>query len=651
MTPNTRRRNTLRAALVSVWSAVCVLALGGYPPRLSSAPPPLSDSELSYQLEEEPLAGFLERFFEAEGLPVVISAAVRSAGGTLSGQRAGSATEVLDSIAESNQLVVYYDGSTTYVYRANEVGTSYFSVPLSQVASLRAMLAEVSLGDARHDVRINPETGLVVASGSPRFLSQVEALATTVAARIEPVETTFRYFPLKYAWAGDTVFTVGNRQVTVPGVASILKELLYGPPTAPADPGTRFTRPSAQRLNGSGLAGLGEKLGLIDPFDGSRYAYGASNAAPPEPVGRELSAYAPPDAGQPRIVADPYRNAIVVRDEPARMGIYEELVRTLDIPAEVVEIEATIFDLNTDRLEQLGIDWRYADDRSEVLFGGGDIVKPNLANTQRLDSIDVLEQVVPGFQVGAIIGDSAEFVARINALESDQLTEVTARPKVVTLNDVEAVIESSRTVYVPVQGSFEVDLFNVFAGTVLRVTPHVVRDGDRTQIRLLVTVEDGDVQIDTTVSGDTVTNIPIVTRNAVNTQAIIDAGQSLLLGGLDRDTATRTVDKVPVLGDIPVLGRMFRNEGTSNLRSERLFLISPRLVASSPAAVSAVTPAPRLAAPALEDRTGKPGPVAALPSKPVIRSGRPRRRARRSAGAHAPRVQSVLHGSKVHDDL
>jgi type III secretion protein C len=149
---------------------------------------------------------------------------------------------------------------------------------------------------------------------------------------------------------------------------------------------------------------------------------------------------------------------------------------------------------------------------------------------------------------------------------------------VATLNDLEAVIESSRSLYVPVKGAFEVDLFQVFAGTVLRVTPHVINDGPQTRIRLIITVEDGTVDMlpSAVVSGE----VPVATRNAVNTQAIINSGHSLLLGGLVRDEESVTIRKVPFLGDLPVIGWLFRSEAKGSRRSERMFLISPRLITS-----------------------------------------------------------------------
>src|SRR5690606_4467678 len=119
----------------------------------------------------------------------------------------------------------------------------------------------------------------------------------------------------------------------------------------------------------------------------------------------------------------------------------------------------------------------------EAVFGPAgtkDDFLPALLGNRGEGNIDLLRPL-PGLSLGGIIGDSSRFIARVNLLAEDGITNIVSRPQVVTLNDVEAVIENSQTVYVPVGGAYEVDLFNVIAGTILRVTPHVVVEQDRSR--------------------------------------------------------------------------------------------------------------------------------------------------------------------------
>jgi type III secretion protein C len=283
------------------------------------------------------------------------------------------------------------------------------------------------------------------------------------------------------------------------------------------------------------------------------------------------------DGDTPRIVADPYRNALIIRDTPERLAMYEDLVRHLDVESQIIQLDATVIDIDKSRVRQLGIDWTYQHGNTGAAFGGG--VHP-------LDGMLNLA----GLQVNSIITDASTFTARLNALEQEGVTNIVQRPQVVTLNDAEAVIESTQSVYVPVSGAFDEDLFGVMAGTVLRVTPHIIVDNGRQRIRLLVTIEDGNIQVSnqptTGTNGQTLSQaVPSVVRNAVNTQAIIDVGQGLLLGGLNRRENTRTTNRIPLLGSIPLLGRLFRSDVTKRDTTERLFLISPQIIVATAASL------------------------------------------------------------------
>jgi len=582
--------------LRSRWGVIAVFALcvvQGAP--AVAAPIPFKQAHVSYDLQNEPLKDFLQRFFAAQDLQVVVSPFIESQGGTLNGPRNGSPEQVFRSIASSNQLTAYYDGSAVYVYKSNERITRYFAVPTAKMTDFVHAFQEMRLGDSSNTFSARGDTGLIMVSGAPRFVEQAQELTNALKQNSLAAPAEFRMFSLQYAWASDTTVTVGNHVVTVPGVATILRQLMY--PTdqkaGTGDNREQVLRPVSTHLKGQGLIGTGNAGGataynaparesLPPPLappqtqaqsnDGSEQAnYAAMNTSVEAAVAR-----GPRDA---RIVADPYRNAVIIRDAPDTMPLYAALVRELDVQPRIVEIEATIIDIDKKKLRDLGVDWRWKNARTEALFGGDDTVKQQFLRSLGANNIDLLPQQNAGLQLGAIIGNSGQFIARVNALADEGVTNVVSHPQVLTLNDVEAVIENTQTLYVPVSGAYEVDLFNVVAGTTLRVTPHLVIEPDRERIRLLISIEDGDVQISATTTGGTTVNYPTVTRSAVNTQAIIDQGQSLLLGGLVRNSSGYQTNKTPFLGDIPVLGYLFKREQKDRERTERLFMISPRLVA------------------------------------------------------------------------
>lgn len=561
------------------WCVLCMLLalLGGFSAGARAAVPPVKGT-VSYQLNNKPLVDFLQDFFAAQGLGVQISAKVKAQGGSLNGPFDGSARSVLDKVLRTNGLIAYYDGATVFVFKADERETRFTSLPPAKVEAFARALSDMQLGDKNDTISAEASTGLVRLSGTPRYLDQAQKLADSIAsntslASTQPTE--FKYYPLKYALAADTTMTVGNRQITVPGVASLLRQLVGTGDSGFAGAQDRMLPQMTPGLRGHGLAASGQPPLFPPPYGGGDQAAAAAQSIASVPP-------AAPAPGQPdvRIVADPYRNAVIVRDTRDRMPMYDQLIKQLDVSSPMVEIEATIIDVDKDKLKRYGINWYFRNSSGHGSIGfntdaptGG---PTNLMQAIAGNTIDQLLQLT-GFQAGAILGDSAKFIARVDALQSDGITNVITRPQVLTLNDVQAVIASTQTLYVPVDGSYSTDLYNVVAGTVLRVTPHVIIENGERHIRLVVEIQDGNVTLTDSNYGK-VGAIPIVTNQAVNTQAVIDPGQSLLLGGLVSDKLSNQTDKIPILGDIPVIRNLFRHVDKDRSHRERLFLITPRLV-------------------------------------------------------------------------
>jgi type III secretion protein C len=143
------------------------------------------------------------------------------------------------------------------------------------------------------------------------------------------------------------------------------------------------------------------------------------------------------------------------------------------------------------------------------------------------------------------------------------------------------------------------------------VTPHVFLDQERTRIKLMVNVEDGSV------TGRSVDQIPVVDRSTINTQALIAEGESLLIGGMVRDSNSSSVDKVPGLGDVPVVGNLFKTKSSASSRVERMFLITPRLSGGRPATSGAMLRTTTPAAPAGSGPNGAPALAPGATPTPV----------------------------------
>lgn len=579
MSPIFAPRRSLRGALgravaaVSLCAAAAGLALVAAE-SAQAAPMPNAQRSISITAREQPIAAFLQDLFAAVDVPATVAPGLA---GSVNGTFSGPAERVLRDIARIYNLVPYFDGTVMHVVPAADLVRRTYTVTPAVADRLQREAVELGLPDARNTLRRSSE-GAILAVGTRRFVEQVDELSRAgqeapKAAAPNPGTVDFRVFYLRYGWAQDMTMTMGGRQVVIPGVASILRSLVGARSATPLGQEVML-RPTQPSLKGQGLGGQG--VSAKHSAAGGREAAAdmlvAALARTALPADAPAAATVAADPNQIRIEADPRLNAIIVRDLADRLPRYEQLIAALDVEPQSLEIEATIIDVNTDRLRELGINWRWSNAGNELLFGNG------TSSDLRLRPSQDVSPLGRGGIISAVLGSAGQFVSRISALQAEGAARVVSSPQVVTLSNVEAVFDNSSTFFVRVAGKDEVDLFNVSAGTSLRVTPHVFRDKNETRIKLMVQVEDGNV------TGRQVDQIPVVERSTINTQALIMEGESLLIGGMTRDSTSSSVDKVPGLGDIPVVGNLFKTRTNSSARIERMFLITPRLAGSRPAA-------------------------------------------------------------------
>jgi type III secretion protein C len=582
-----------------------------------AAPLPEINTPVKIEARDQPLDQFLQDLFATTDIPVVVSPA---ANGLVNGRFDGTPAKLLRDVSRAYNLVSYFDGAVLHVAPANEMLSRSYVLPAALSQQVLRTAKDLQLTDPRNTLR-GARDGALVAAGSRRFVQQVDELVrqhrplgtggANTPAWSQPL-MDYRIFYLRHAWAQDVSTSFAGRQTVLPGVASILRSLVG---QAPRHAAPAAERNAARRLGGQGLARRAESPGM--PILGEGYdqgnprgvdalvtalspGQGGGYAAEPAPAPQQADS-----AIGPRIEADTRLNAVIVRDLPERLPRYAELIRALDVEPQALEIEATIIDVNTDKLRELGVNWRVSHGFGSAMFGNG------TESDLRLSGTTDVTPMARGGTLSAVMGEAWKFVARISALQAEGAAKVVSSPQVVTLSNVEAVFDNSSTFYVRVAGRDEVDLFDVTAGTTLRVTPHVFRENDTTRIKLLVQIEDGSLSM------QTVDTLPVVQRSGINTQALISEGESLLIGGMVRDSSRVGEDKVPFLGDLPIIGHAFKTQSTGNARVERLFLITPRLasgqraLAGAERARSPVTPAasPTPAPPPAAPGVGTPPPA------------------------------------------
>jgi type III secretion protein C len=482
------------------------------------------------------------------------------------------------------------------------------------VAELRRVLGSLGIADRRFPIRYDGETGLVIASGPPRYVELVSDVARLIDQTSAPSDKiVVQRFPLNYAWATDRTVTIDGQGVTVRGVASLLRGLYAAngggqgavgdAAPAPRDTYRMKSLRSTGNNSGNGLPSTASARPPLPTLPGLSMADNARQPAadvPPLPAGavagRTDGNTAEPAAASagPVIEADPRSNAIFVRDRAENMPAFQALIESLDQRPGVLEIDATIIEITDNALKELGVDWRLHSGHMDVQTGNGALAQtgnPDSLNPQGFGnpanqtSTGPILSTPAGGVLTAVIGGAGRYLlGRVSALQQSDQARVTASPKVETLDNVEAIMDNKQTFYVPVSGYQSADLYSVSAGVSLRVLPMIVPTSSTEQIHLNVHIEDGQL------STQQVGTLPIVSNSTIDTQALINNGESLLIAGYSVDQDDHAETAVPGLSKIPLIGGLFRFKHHQGQRFQRLFLLTPRIIAvSGPSAANVST--------------------------------------------------------------
>lgn len=550
-----------------------------------------------YNAQNLALTDLLRDFAGAQGLSLVVAEGVT---GTVNSSFNLTPEAFLDTIGKAFGLIWYFDGSGLFIYPSNQMQSRLFKLKGTTESQLEERLAAFRLSDSRFPLRTQKGVGLVLAVGPPRHIELMEAMIAALAeveAEASPEEV--RVFQLVYASAVDR----NVQSVSVPGLASMLTRVFgsaesgAGQPPDPAA-GMAPMLDNLQRTTAGNEQRVQAANGVLRGTARSIVGGGPAPAVAGTP--RPSRMFTPPQRSEPRqpaasasrvtFAADEATNTVLVRGPADRMVDVERLIAKLDVPSDMVEIEATIIDIAADEVESLGFDWQYK-------AGGGTVqVSPTASNS----SANAIAAQLSGFNITTLIsGAGRELLARVRAIEAKGTARIVSQPKVLGAANRTAVLSDKRTASVRVAGNQDAQLFSVEAGTTLQVTPRVIRDPQHTLIGLDLFIEDGGF------SSQQVDQVPVVQRTTIRTEATLLEGQSLLVGGIVVESTNTARSGVPVLANWPLIGALFRADETSANRRQRMFLITPKRVASgAPQALVQAAP-PQLPATALPGAEGK----------------------------------------------
>ncbi|HEY1395230.1 type III secretion system outer membrane ring subunit SctC, partial [Roseateles sp.] len=513
-----------------------------------------------YKAEGKRVSEVLLDFAASQGLPAVLAEGID---GTVQANFDTTPDKFLDSMNRAYGVIWYHDGTALYFYPAGAVQSRLFRLKGFRREQVTDLLDSLQLGDARFPLRFNAAESTLLVYGPPRHVELIAAAIESLdVGAMERNRKAVRVVPLRFASAGDRTFG----QTRIRGVASVLTSLYSG--NAGGAQGEEDTPSMAEVHPGKltalqGVMGRDSRLADIMARKPNQVTAGqsAKSGAGAASQGSARGLQSPVDDDAPPIFqADEGTNTVIIHGRPQRMDEYVELIRRLDVQPVLVELEATIIDVSSDSIDSLGIDWSVRGSKGS--FG---VTQPSTANSAGTFTLSTLWS-----------NAGRELMARIDALSARGKARVIAKPKVLGVANRPAIMREKRVVTVKVAGNLEANLFQVEAGTLLQVTPQITsvpdNGGVSRRIKLSLYIEDGSFE------DRVVDTVPIVKRTEIMTEAHVGEGESLLIGGITTTSQSSQRDEVPVLGRVPLLGGLFRHTNQSAGQTERLFLISPRII-------------------------------------------------------------------------
>lgn len=280
------------------------------------------------------------------------------------------------------------------------------------------------------------------------------------------------------------------------------------------------------------------------------------------------------------VSTDVRTNTLLLKDTASVIDAVKEMIEVLDIPVRQVVIEARMVTVSESVGEELGIKWGATatggnSATSGSLTGAGAANNGSVGNIEDRLNVNLPVAGAAGtiaFQV-AKLADGNILDLELSALEKENKAEIIASPRITTANQQTAYIEQGSEIpYVESASSGATSVSFKKAVLSLQVTPQITPDNK--VILDLVITQDSKGEVIPTGIGQAVS----IDTQEIGTQVLIENGETLVLGGIYQQRITNSVNKVPILGDIPYLGALFRTTIEESAKSELLIFVTPRIV-------------------------------------------------------------------------
>ncbi|WP_180083727.1 type IV pilus secretin PilQ [Acinetobacter sp. YH12157] len=336
-----------------------------------------------------------------------------------------------------------------------------------------------------------------------------------------------------------------------------------------------------------------EKL-ITDGKNASNSRGGTNSGSGADPLGDSVGSLLSPRG---TVSVDPRTNTLIINDTAQKIDQIRGMIDLLDVSVKQVMIEARIVRATTDFTKEMGVKWGILSqgitNNNHLLVGGSDTTLWNLREPEfdderggytyeieRPQNLNVdLGVTSPGasrIAFGLISLSDFMLDLELSALQADGYGEVISTPKVLTADKQQAKVASGTQI--PYQsaeggGANAVSTTEFIDATLsLDVTPSITPDG-KVQMNLNITSDSPGTP--------TPTGQLTINKNSINTNVLVDNGETVVLGGIFEQQTANQQTKVPFLGDIPYLGRLFRKDIKSDNKRELLIFVTPRIVNDS----------------------------------------------------------------------
>ncbi len=279
------------------------------------------------------------------------------------------------------------------------------------------------------------------------------------------------------------------------------------------------------------------------------------------------------------VSVDQRTNTLLMKDTAKSIESVRRMVETLDIPVKQVVIEARMVTVRDNVTEDLGVRWGFSDQQgsdgvSGTLEGAETISNGNIPSLS--DRLNVnLPVANPSASIGMHIAKLANGTLidlELTALEEENKGEIIASPRITAANQQKARIEQGTEIpYVESASSGATTVSFKKAVLSLEVTPHITPD-NKVILNLIITQ---DTRGDTVQTG-TGPAVAIDTQQ-IETQVLVENGQTVVLGGIFQQQIINSTKKVPLLGDLPYVGRLFKSTSEFNEKRELLIFVTPKI--------------------------------------------------------------------------